>query len=92
MEHPTCAICGHSLMTNGYCPNHRCENHPKPEGGVSLAEMNKVYPRLSLFDGRQWGNWKLHAQNLTLVYPQYEIDLESITDSAARLDWIFQLS
>jgi hypothetical protein len=46
-----------------------------------------------LVDGARWGNWVFHANNLTLFCDagSYEIDLEQITDSAAMLDWIFQL-
>jgi len=91
MQHPRCLKCGYSLMKNGACPNHRCDNYPHPEHGVTLADMEEVYPRLTLFDGRQWGEWRLQAENLTLQHPHYEIDLENISDSAKMLDWIFQL-
>lgn len=44
--------------------------------------------------GRRWGNWKFKRSNLTLIWKTgrftYEIDLETIRDSAAMLDWIFQ--
>jgi|SRR5712691_4670156 len=46
-------------------------------------------------DGTKWGNWHLEASNLTLALQtaenKYKIDLESVTDSAEMLDWIFQL-
>jgi hypothetical protein len=47
-------------------------------------------------DGQRWGNWKLHADNLTLVLNHgeekpYDVELEMIRDSASMLDWIFQV-
>ena len=46
-------------------------------------------------DGSRWGDWILHADTLALEYRgehgRYEIDLETITDSAQMLDWIFQV-
>jgi hypothetical protein len=48
-----------------------------------------------LHDKQQWGRWIFNANNLTLVQSEntwYEIDLETITDSAEMLDWIFQMA
>ena len=43
----------------------------------------------------RWGAWVVDAEALVLVltgeHGPYEIDLESITDSARMLDWIFQI-
>jgi len=90
LNYPTCLKCGYSLMTNGHCPNDRCENHAHPGGVDILEEMEATVP---LFDGKQWCNWRFQAENLTLVHltPHYEIDLEIIRDSAEMLDWIFQV-
>lgn len=91
MKHQTCSECGYSLMKNGNCSNERCENSPHPEEGISLADLEKLYPSHGLFNGRKWGNWHLDAKRLCLVHPDYEIDLEDISDSARMLDWIFQI-
>src|SRR5262245_17304600 len=39
-----------------------------------------------------WGNWRLKQSNWTLGHKKhgYELDLETITDSAQLLDCIFQ--
>ena len=41
----------------------------------------------------RWNNWEYSPEYCTLTYKPYgyEIDLEKIHDSAAMLDWIFQL-
>jgi hypothetical protein len=54
--------------------------YPKPK---SITKENKMNAR-SL--------WKFDPQRLTLVYDDYEIDLETCTTSAAVLDWIMQVA
>jgi hypothetical protein len=64
-------------------------------GLMSLADFPDVEP---LKDGDCWGPWRFQRSDLTLQYdPQdrhwwYEIDLERMTNSAAMLDVIFQIS
>jgi hypothetical protein len=45
--------------------------------------------------GWRWGKWRLQPGNRTLVLddptPQYQIDLDRITNGAHLLDWIFQI-
>lgn len=48
-----------------------------------------------LLDRRAWGPWYLQTSNWVLfteIPYHYEIDLETITDSAQMLDWIFQIA
>lgn len=88
MNHPVCSKCGYSLDKNGDCSNSRCESAVEAEC-VSIREA--ALRTSELFDGRQWGNWKFQADNLTLQHQLYEVDLERIHDSAEMLDWIFQV-
>jgi hypothetical protein len=45
--------------------------------------------------GSKWGEWTLDAKSLTLDLQSdrhsYQIGLETITDSAQMLDWVFQI-
>jgi hypothetical protein len=52
--------------------------------------------KVKIKNGSRWGKWTFDDTTFTLVLNgegegDYEIDLESITDSAAMLDWIIQL-
>ena len=46
-------------------------------------------------DGSRWGGWQLQGSDHTLALHHgadyYQIDLDSITDSAQMLDWVYQV-
>jgi len=92
----TCPRCGHSLAVENVeaCSNFRCENFPQATIGTA-RDWDKAYPELPLFNGRRWGNWELDAKRLRLSIlwgsSTYWIDLTRIRNSAAMLDWIFQV-
>jgi hypothetical protein len=98
MKNQICSQCDWSIMSNGKCSNRRCENFPRPEGGVSLGEMDAVFSKLGFFEGRRWGRWKLRITERCLEHYRhpsqmpYQVSLDEIHDSASMLDWIFQVS
>lgn len=66
------------------------KRHEKGFANVSRAEV--PYP----IDGDRWGKWEFDAESLVLKdrengRNEYEVDLESITSSAAMLECIFQV-
>jgi len=98
MQRPVCKECGWSLMSNRKCSNSRCKNYPRPEQGIEIKDVDKVYPQLGFFEGRQWGNWKLSITERCLEHSRhssqvpYQVSLDEIHNSASMLDWIFQVS
>lgn len=53
--------------------------------------------RQRLIENPVWGKWTLHRETFCLVYKGnagewYEIELSTFTDSAAILDWIYQVT
>ncbi len=94
-----CEACRYALHQSGLCSNSQCHSHYDPSGPLTMtvAELLEDYAEVPLFHGRQWGDWQLDTERLTLDYKpdgvwRYEIDLERVRDSASLLDWIFQIA
>ena len=71
---------------------------PNPDTQKILAAMNRIFDECEnnrIVHGHTWGKWRLDATNLTLnpigTNSGWYVDLETIRDSGAMLDFIMQL-
>ncbi len=91
-----CGLCHYAFYLNtGRCTNYFCPNHEAEQHTRTLGQFIHVYAKPPLFHDRRWGNWRLDAERLCLVFEQdrwtYEVDIERINNSAQMLDWIYQV-
>jgi len=99
--HRACSECRYALSpVTGSCTNFECRGY-KMVRSLTLGQLAREFAEPTLFHGRAWGDWTLDTKRRVLVFEgrptaqgflgSYEIDLENVRDSAAMLDWIFQI-
>jgi hypothetical protein len=91
-----CSRCRYALYPNtGSCSNFECLRYHRHASAMTMEQILNEYAPPKLFHGRRWGSWVLDVERWCLVFEDkpyfYEVDLERIRDSAAALDWIYQI-